>query len=282
MSQSPNTQVISINQHYVSSDLDQAVSVALAALGKDGLVLTLDDLAPIDQFHTGGKDATHELARRAGIGAEARVLDVGGGLGGAARVLASEFGCQVTVLDLTEEYCWVGRNLTERMELSDHVTFQHGNALDMPFEDSAFDVVWTQHSSMNVSDKERLYAQIHRVLRPGGRFAMHEILAGLVEPIHLPVFWAREASISFLRPPNAVRALLTETGFRELDWVDTTDWSLAWLQARLAAVPAKPVTPSPLGLHLLLGPDVSVMFRNHVLNLQENRISIIQGVFEPV
>jgi ubiquinone/menaquinone biosynthesis C-methylase UbiE len=207
-----------------------------------------------------------------------RALDVGGGLGGPARTLASEFGCTVEVLDLTEEFCRAGEVLTARTGLSDLVSFRHGNALEMPYPDASFDVVWTQHSSMNIADKERLYVEIHRVLRPGGRLALHEIMAGPTSPIHLPVPWAREPSISHLQPPGTVRSLIAATGFNEVAWVDETASATEWFHQRLPATTSE--GPPPLGLHLLLGPDFGEMFRNQVLNLSEGRISAIQAVFE--
>jgi SAM-dependent methyltransferase len=142
------------------------------------------------------------------------VLDVGGGLGGPARTLARELGCRVTVLDLTEAYCRMGEELTRRTGLAGQVEFRHGTALQMPFADAAFDVVWTQHSSMNVEDKERLYREIQRVARPGGRLAIHEIMAGAASPVHFPVPWAGDPSLSFLRPAEAVRRLLAGLGSR--------------------------------------------------------------------
>ena len=132
-----------------------------------------------------------ELARLAGITSGIRVLDVCGGLGGPARTLASEFDCAVEVLDLTQDFCRAGGVLTARTGLGGRVSFRHGDALEMPYpDDAAFDPAWTQHSSMNIADKGRLYAEIHRVLRPDGRLAMHEMLAGPVSPIHFPVPWA--------------------------------------------------------------------------------------------
>ena len=207
------------------------------------------------------------------------VLDVGGGLGGPARTLARALGCRVVVLDLTEEYCRVGAELTRRTGLAGRVSFHHGDALALPFADARFDVVWTQHSSMNVDDKERLYGGIRRVLRPGGRLALHEIMAGAGGPLHFPVPWAREASHSFLRPPEAVRGLLGDLGFRELARLDVTAASLEWFRRRVAATEAAGSLP-PLGLHLLLGEDFDAMFRNQVRNLAEGRIVVVEAVFE--
>ena len=266
-----------VNEHYGRSGLSAKILEALRVAGKDPETLVIEDLTPIDQIHIRGREATLELARLAGITSRMRVLDVGGGMGGPARTLAGEFGCAVEVLDLTEEFCRAGEVLTATTGLADLVSFRHGSALEMPYPDASFDVAWTQHSSMNIADKERLYAEIRRILRPGGRLAMHEILAGEVSPIHFPVPWARDPGLSHLRPPEEVRALLKDTGFVELAWIDETPSALHWQQKRLAA---KPTEPPPLGVHLVFGDDFGEMLHNQLRNLQEGRISIVQAVLE--
>jgi SAM-dependent methyltransferase len=267
-----------VGEHYGRGDLAATILEALRAAGRGPDALTVEDLAPVDQFHIRGREATLELAHRAGITAGMRALDVGGGLGGPARTLAGEFGCTVEVLDLTEEYCRAGEVLTARTGLGDLVSFRHGSALEMPYQDASFDVAWTQHSSMNIADKERLYREIHRVLRPGGRLALHEIMAGPTSPIHLPVPWARDPSISHLQPPEAIHSLIATTGFTGLSWVDETAAATQWFQQRLSAMASK--DPPPLGLRLLLGTDFGEMLRNQALNLSEGRICVVQAVFE--
>jgi SAM-dependent methyltransferase len=218
----------SLNAHYGGRDLAAAILAGLRAAGKDAERIAPDDLAAVDQFHIRGKEATLELARLAGLTPGVRVLDVGGGLGGPARTLAAEFTCTVAVLDLTEAYCRVGEMLTERTSLSGRVRFHVGNALEMPFPPESFGVVWTQHSSMNILDKARLYAEIHRVLRPGGRLALYEIMAGAVQPVHFPVPWAGMPSMSFLQPPAEVRRLIADGGLTEVTWLDvSTPFGLA-------------------------------------------------------
>jgi MPBQ/MSBQ methyltransferase len=263
-----------VNAHYTPDDLTGAFVRVLRSWGKEGAILTPDDLAPIDQFHTGGKAATLALAALAEIGPTTRVLDVGGGFGGPARTLAATYGCSVTVLDLTEAYCQVGEMLTARCGLSDRVLFRHGDALAIPSPDATFDLVWTQHSSMNIADKRRLYAEIHRVLRPGGRLALYEIMAGMHEPLHYPVPWARDASISFLSPPDDVHALLTDLGYRTVHWEDLTDATVAAARSRPA--PAEP----PPGLHLVLGADFLERARNMERNRAEHRTALIRAVLE--
>lgn len=270
----------SVGEHYARGDLAAVILAALDEAGKDPDSITARDLTPVDQLHTRGKDATLELARLASVTHEMRVLDVGGGLGGPARTLAGEIGCSVEVLDVTEEFCRAGEMLTTRTGLGDLVSFRHASALDMPHPDASFDAVWMQHSSMNIADKERLFAEIQRVLRPGGRLALHEIMAGPVAPIHFPVPWARGPEISFPRPPEEIRALITGIGFEESAWVNETASSLRWFRERLAAPDAASGELPPLGLHLVLGADVGQMFRNLARNLQEDRVVVVQGVFE--
>jgi hypothetical protein len=132
---------------------------------------------------------------------------------------------------------------------------------------------------MNIADKERLYEEIQRVLRPGGgRLALHNMLAGPASPIHFPVPWARDPALSHLRTPQEVRALLKDTGFEGLAWIDETAPTLRWHQEeRLAATPGG---PPPLDSHLVFGDDFGEMFRSQVLTPSENRIPVIQAVFE--
>lgn len=269
-----------VSAHYTSGNLEEKVIAGLRAAGKDPDALTLDDLTPVDQFHLGGKPATLQLIERAGFRPGMHVLDVGGGLGGPARTLAVEAGCIVTVLDLSEEFCRVGAMLTARTGLTDAVTFQHGSALAMPFADEEFDAVWTQHATMNIADKERLYEEIHRVLRPGGRLAMHDAMAGPVQPIHFPVPWARDPTISFLRSPEAIRTLLTEIGFRVVEWADERETIVAALQRQVSIMTLN--GPLPLGIQLLVGTEFPTMLKNVGRNLQEDRLTIIQGVFERI
>ena len=266
----------SINSYYGQPDLSATILAALQRAGKDLNALTRDDLAPFEEFHVRGRAATMELASAAGLYEGMAVLDVGSGIGGPARTLAAEFGCTVTGLDLTEEYCRAAEMLTGRVGLSDKVTFRQGNALDMPFDDGMFDLVWMQHMTMNIEDKDRLFGEIRRVLRTGGRLALYEILAGSVAPVHFPVPWANDSAISFLVAPPEVRRLLTATGFEELVWTDVTGESIDLLRKLGAAGPG---APAPLRLHLLVG-DFAEKFANVLRNMEEDRIALVQGVFE--
>ena len=269
----------SVDEHYTRGDLAASILAALRAAGKDPNHLDPADLAPVDQFHTGGRAATLALARLAGVGPGQSVLDVGGGIGGPGRTLAREFGCRVTVADLTAEYCRVGAMLTERTGMVGAVDFVHADALDLPFAAGSFDVVWTQHSSMNIEGKYRLYAELRRVLRPDGRLALYEIMTGPRFPVWFPVPWARDQSLSYLRPPAAIRELLLGLDLAELAWDDVTETTLSAILAP-PELGSNPPAPSPLGIHLLLGESCAAMQRNLVRNLMEGRIEIVRAVLE--
>jgi len=268
-----------IDAHYgKTDDLEGRILAALAAMGKDIEALTFTDLAPVDQFHTGGIDASRSLAQLAGVKKDAIVLDIGGGLGGPARMLAEEFGASVTVLDLTESFVTTGAALTTRLGMERSVRFRHGDALAMTFPNASFDLAWTQHATMNIADKDRLYAEIARVLRRGARLAFHEVMAGPGGPPHFPVPWASDPSISSLLPPEEIRGLLASLGFVEVAWNDVTAEALAWFQAMQARAAAEP-GPPPFGLSLVLGADFGQRFASMGRNLAEDRVTVIQAVF---
>src|SRR5262245_31902870 len=160
------TDLHAVAKHYGRPGLADVILDALKAAGKDIDHLTPDDLAPVDEFHTRGRAATVELAQFLELNGSERILDVGCGIGGPSRYLAKTFGCRVVGVDLTPEFCRVATMLAERTGLSDKVQYRQGNALAMPFEDLSFDVVWSQNVVMNIADRNRLYWEIHRVLRP--------------------------------------------------------------------------------------------------------------------
>jgi len=265
-----------IQTHYTRPDLGDVILAALEKAGKDVNRLTPEDLAPIDAFHIRGQAATLELARAAGLDATKRVLDVGSGVGGTSRCLAKEFGCRVTGLDLTDEYCRAAEMLSAKIGLAHLVDYRQGDATDLPFDDQAFDVVWTEHAAMNISDKPRLYKEMHRVLKPGGTLAIYDVLAGSSGPVLFPVPWARTPETSFLVQPNELRMLLEEAGFTVSDWSDTTAAACAWFVS-LAEKIRKEGLP-PLGFHVLLGADFQAMAQNQGRNLQEGRIVLGQVV----
>jgi ubiquinone/menaquinone biosynthesis C-methylase UbiE len=272
------TQVVA--EHYRRRALGDVILKALKEAGKDVEHLTPDDLAPVDEFHSGGRNATVRLAQLAEIDGSQRVLDVGCGIGGPSRYLASKFGCQVTGLDLTAEFVALAGMLAQRTRLADKVAYRQGNALDLPFPDASFDVVWSQNAAMNIGDRDRLYSEMRRVLRPGGRLALQDVAAGPGGEPHYPTPWASDKNISFLFPPQSTRAALERTGFRVVAWQNTTQEALEQQTARAKVLDGGSLPP--LGLHILIGEAFPTVTRNMLRNLQEQRVQLFNAVVERV
>jgi len=265
-----------IQAHYTRSGLGGLILAALEKAGKDLNRLTPEDLAPIDQFHIRGRAATLELAQAARVDSTKRVLDVGSGVGGTSRCLAREFGCRVTGIDLTDEYCNAAAMLSDRVGLAELVDYRQGDATRLPFPDASFDIVWTEHVAMNIPDKPKLYEEMYRVLKPGGTLAIYDVLAGPSGPVHFPVPWARTPESSFLATPDELRSHLEQAGFNITAWSDTTDAARAWFVALAEKISIEGV--APLGFHVLLGSEFPAMAQNQRRNLEERRIVLAQIV----
>ncbi len=268
-----------VTAHYGQHDLTDRVAEALQSAGMGEGILPWEALAPLDQFHIRGAAATTELAERLQLPPDASLLDIGCGLGGPARHLASVYGCSVTGIDLNQSFVDLAAMLTERTGLSKRVHLQQGDALALPFPPASFDFAWTQHVAMNIADRHGLYTGIRTVLKPGGRLAIYDATQGEGGAPHFPVPWARDPAYSVLLTPDAMRAAIEGAGFTILTWDDVTEPSAAWLaeQAKARAAGAKP--PS-LGLPLVMGPEFGVMSANFGRNLQERRVRLIQAVVQ--
>jgi SAM-dependent methyltransferase len=266
-------------QHYDwGAGAEIRVETALRTAGsRDQVELSVDEIGALDQFHVGGVKATQELAQMLAPSLHMRVLDVGSGLGGPARYLAQKFGCHVTGIDITEAYCRLASVLSERLGLHGQVEFRHGNAVQLPFSDNSFDAVWTQHASMNISDKRKFYREIARVLKRGGRFAMYDVALLGEGPILFPVPWAREVGESHLATAAQMQTTILQSGFSRVDWNEITETALQSLQSAIADIQA--AGPRRLGLHLLLGSEFLDMLRNFLANLEQRRCGVFRGVF---
>lgn len=265
-----------IQTHYGREELAERILAALQQAGVDIRQLSVATLAPIDEFHIRGREATLELARAAGLHAACHILDIGSGIGGTSRCLAQEFGCRVTGIDLTEEYCQVAAMLTAKVGLEERIDYRQGDATNLPFEDNQFDVVWTEHVAMNIPDKQRFYSEMYRVLKPGGTLAIYDVLAGASGPVLFPVPWARTPETSFLVSAEALQDLLRAAGFTISSWKDSTAEAREWF-TKLAEKIRRDGFP-PLGFHLLMGPDFREMAQNQGRNLEEGRITLAQIV----
>lgn len=270
-----------INQHYERGNLVEHFRAALDTSGLGAKQLTAKDLAQLDQFHSRGLAATVELAKALPIDAATRVVDIGSGLGGPSRYLAETYGCTVHGIDLSESFVDAANYLAERSGLKDKVTYQQGNALDLPFSSDAFDVAWTQHVAMNIADRDRLYGETFRVLRRGGHFAIFDVVAVSGDPLHYPVPWARGPETSFLVTADQMQHVLTERGFRIASWTDCTEAGVAWFLEQ-EAERARSSTPPLLALGAVMGPEFGQATVNLRRNLSEGRAALIQAICEKV
>jgi SAM-dependent methyltransferase len=268
-----SSDIQSVNAYWGRSDLERAIAAALAGIGKNLDAVTIDDLAPLDHFHGGGKPSTLRLARLAGLRPGMRVLDVGGGLGGPARTLAAEFGCRVVVVDLTESYVRTGEWLTALVGLADRVSHRVGDALALAPDPGAepFDVIWTENSGMNIAAKEALYAGFARQLPSGGLLVLQEPMAGPAQPPIFPQMWARDETTSFLRTPADMRDLIEAAGFRACAWDDVTFELPA--PGTGAGVPAHGIA------RIVMGERIDDIMRAARRNRDEGRIVMVQAVF---
>jgi ubiquinone/menaquinone biosynthesis C-methylase UbiE len=210
---------------------------ALQALEEKGIAadaVNVADLHAFDMIHMGGLAATDSLASMAGIDAGQKVLDVGCGVGGPARRVASEFGAAVWGLELSETLYQTAVKFTELVGLQEQVQFKQGSALSLPFGDGEFNVVIMQHVAMQISEKDQLFGELTRVVMPGGCLAMHELFAGEGE-LHYPLAWASEPSMSALEPFDECAERLSRTGFDVGDFADHSEEGRKFHEANIKA-----------------------------------------------
>ncbi|WP_191057920.1 SAM-dependent methyltransferase [Geminicoccus harenae] len=265
-----------VARHYTHGALERSILDALARAGKDPDRLTAADLAGVDEFHLGWRPSTIALSQDLRLAPGQRVLDVGSGIGGPARYMAEAHGCQVTGIDLTEEFVAVATALTRRCGLADRVTFRQGSGLALPFPDGNFDAATLIHVGMNIERKDLLFREVRRVLRPGGRFGIYDVMCTDETPLPYPMPWAADAVTSFVEPPVTYRTLLGQAGFEVEQEVNRRDFVLArWQEMRAeAAARGQP----PLSLRNLVGPAFEERFANVLRTLQAGSIAPIQMI----
>jgi ubiquinone/menaquinone biosynthesis C-methylase UbiE len=261
-----------VAQHYANSSLERTILDASRAAGKDPDHLTVDDLAPVDEFHIGGREATNEIGSAMGIARGQQLLDVGSGIGGPARFFASHYGARVTGIDLTNDFVQVAESLSRRLGLERLVSFHCGSGLEMPFPDASFDGAYLFHVGMNIADKARLFAQVQRVLKPGGVFAVYEVMRTGNAELAFPVPWAMTPDTSFLASPEEYRALLQDAGFQVVSERNRKEFALeffAKIRARMAG---------PLGLPIMMGPTAQAKIANMVANVQSGATAPVEMI----
>jgi len=264
-----------LETHYSVRDIEARILAALRAAGLNPEQrLSPEELGALDHFHTGGFHASRVLQDLAHIQAEDRVLDIGAGLAGPARMLAASPGCRVDCIDLSPDYC-TGATLLNRLTgLDDRIDVHKGSALDLPFPDESFDAVWMQNVGMNIEDKRRLYSEIWRVLKPDGRFAFQEMTAGLTPTSYFPLPWATEPADNFLISAEEMHTLLGETGFETEYFEDVSDTQLN------PTTGGSPVVSAQVQLSLsVYVENLAQKAENATRSLKEGQIRFVRGVF---
>jgi ubiquinone/menaquinone biosynthesis C-methylase UbiE len=264
--------------YYDGPDLHETVFTALRAAGRDTEAIDSNDLAGIDEFHALGRAGTLALAELAKVAPGERVLDVGAGLGGPARALARHYGAHVTAAEPTERFANLARTLTERAGLSDRVTVVHTDGSVLPFPDASFDLAWTQAVWQSVENKHALAAEIRRVLTPGGRLAMFE-LVGDGRDLHFPVPWGNSPADSFVPTEPELKDVLDRASLRVGEWLDGEDAQTALVAA---ASDSERMTIGLPGVSLdLLMPDHTERMASLARNVEDGRISVLLAILSP-
>jgi SAM-dependent methyltransferase len=241
-----------LTEHYRHGGLEQALLDGLRAAGKDPDHLRPEDMMGSDEFHIGGVAATRELAGQMELAPGMTVLDIGSGVGGPARQMAG-MGCVVTGVDLSAEYVGVATALSRRMGLAAAVSFRQGDAAVMDLAPGSFDRATLLHVGMNIADKPALFAAVYRALKPGGIFAVYDVMRLGPGDIAYPVPWSSTAETSFVETPAVYRAALGKAGFTVFAERARGEVARGFF-AQLRATQAQAGGPPPLGLHLVLGP----------------------------
>ena len=263
-----------LHTHYSASRIEARILAGIRAAGLDpSRRLSPEELGALDHFHTGGLRASRELLEVTQIRAEGRVLDIGAGLAGSARLLASSVGCRVDCIEMSADYCAGAALLNRLTGLEERIKVYRGSALDLPFADDSFDVVWMQNVGMNIADKRRLYGEVARVLKPGGGYAFQEMAAGSSAPAHFPLPWATDPGDNFLVPAEEMHAVLGECGFSAELFEDTSDTHLSRSLAN-----ATPAAQGQLGLGVFVD-DLAQKAANARRSLEEGQVRLVRGVF---
>ncbi len=263
MTETPPTDLErAVASHYGRAGLADAIFAGLQKIAADPQAPTVNELAPVDEFHTAGRLATLEAMAMMPLAPGMHVLDAGCGIGGTARCLAAEHGCRVTGIDLTPDYIELAKRLTERMGLSRACSFRQGSVLDLPFADASFDAAVTFHVAMNIQDRPRFYGELARVLKPGAPLCVFDVMKGPEPGMRYPVPWAETEATSFLRSRDETAALLADAGFAVEAENNLRQFALDYFRDMPAKI-AKAGGPPPLGLHLLTGPNGTEKFANY-------------------
>ena len=264
-----------VSEHYLHGDLLKAIQSALPQLGKTIDNITIEDLAPVDEFHIGGRQATENFLSQLNFSEQDHLLDVGCGLGGASRYIAKKYNNRVTGIDLTEEYIETGNTLNAWVKLDKLVSLHQSSALSMPFQDDSFDGAYMMHVGMNIEDKAQLFKEIFRVLKPGTSLGVYDVMQNKDGELTYPVPWATEKNTSYLVAPIQYKYTLEKAGFEVSKENNRRDFALEFFKNLQAKTEANE-GPPPLGLHTLMQESTAIKIKNMIHNITEGYIAPVE------
>jgi SAM-dependent methyltransferase len=261
--------------HYGRGGLLGRIKAGLRAAGCNLDNLSADDLKPVDEFHIGGAEATTDLLDQLAVHPGMSVLDIGSGIGGAARHVAGKYKCRVTGVDLTPEFVECARALSAMVGLGDATRFEIASATALPFADASFDLALLLHVGMNIPDKAGMMREVCRVLRGGGTFAIFDIMRTGPGDINYPVPWADTPKTSFVGSPDDYRQAAAGAGFKIVAERDRRDFALAFFAEQMARL-RETASPPPLGVHLFMGEAAKTKLGNVIAGIEAGRIAPVE------
>ena len=267
-----------VESHYSRGQLLEDIQAGVRRLGRSPDTVRVDDLAPVDEFHIGGRAATQTFLDQLDLAPHDHVLDVGCGLGGASRFAAERYGCRVTGIDLTHDYVRTGQVLCEWVGLDERISLDRGDATDTPYRDGAFDKAFMLHVGMNIENKELLALELFRLLRPGGRLGVYDVMRVGDGELHFPVPWATTAGESRVSTPATYRGTLEAAGFRIVAENDRSGFAMDFFTGLQAN--GNGATSLPLGLHILMGDSAQAKVGNMIENVAEGRVAPYEIIVE--
>ena len=258
-----------IENFWTRGDVFSRVHQAMSETGLINKKLEIEELFPIDQYHARGIAATVDLGKRMPISKNQKIIDIGCGLGGPARYYAKEFKCFITGIDITPSFIEIGNEFNKLTSMSDNIQLLVGNGEILDFTNETFDGAYSQHVTMNISDRKKFFSEAFRVLKKDSFFAFTEHGLGPEGNPIFPLPWADSSEMSFLLPPKTTISILKDTGFSDIKIIETADKYISGYKKLigLKSENKKPV----LGIHVIGGDSMNERSTNSMQSIKENR-----------